>query len=80
MEDAFPIDKKTEIPAGPTTFYNKEMSKVCVAFKILANGEKAPAGYDEQIGCPLIFDVKLENFQFKARMVGNSKKPELQLA
>ena len=49
------------------------MGKVRITFKILANGEKAPVGY-EQLGCHLIFDVKMENFQFKVRMVGNGNE------
>ena len=63
MEDALRIDKEN----GDTRWadaINKEMGKVCVTFKILADGEKAPVGY-ERIGCHLIFDVKMENFQFR---------------
>ena len=44
----------------------------CV-FKILANREKAPVCF-EKIGCHLIFDVKMENFQFKRKMVGNGNE------
>ena len=72
MEDALCIDKES----GDTRWanaINKEMGKVRVAFQILANGEKAPFGF-ERIGCHLIFDVKMENFQFKGRMVGNSNE------
>ena len=51
----------------------KEMSKVRFAFKILYDGEVPPPGY-KPIGCHLVFDVKMENFRFKARMCANSNE------
>ena len=46
------------------------MGKVRVAFKIVPNREKGPMGF-EKIGCHLIIYIKMENFQYKAVMVGN---------
>ena len=46
----------------------KEMKNVRAAFKILPDGERAPNGY-QRIHCHMIFDVKMENFQRKARLV-----------
>jgi hypothetical protein len=54
----------------------KEMEKVRVAFKILEGGERAPIGH-QFIKCHLIFDVKMENFQRKARFVAGGHMTEV---
>jgi hypothetical protein len=57
----------------------KEMEKVRVAFRILPDGENAPIGY-QYIRCHMIFDVKMENFQRKARFVAGghmTKAPDV---
>ena len=46
----------------------KEMKNVRIAFKILTNGEIVPNGHTF-IKCHMIFDVKMEDFRRKARMV-----------
>jgi hypothetical protein len=46
----------------------KEMKNVRIAFKILNGGESVPPTYQE-IRCHMIFDVKMEDFRFKARFV-----------
>jgi ribosomal protein L31E len=46
----------------------KEMSKVQVAFQVLDDGANPPLTFQE-IRCHLIFDVKMEDFQHKARFV-----------
>ena len=46
----------------------KEMKNVRIAFDILPNGESAPNGY-KQIRCHMIFDIKIEDFRRKARLV-----------
>ena len=46
----------------------KEMTNVRVAFDILKDGDRAPIGH-KQINCHLIFDVKMEDFRRKARLV-----------
>jgi hypothetical protein len=44
------------------------MKDVCIAFKILLDGQSAPIGY-QKIPCHMIFDIKMEDFQCKARLV-----------
>jgi hypothetical protein len=39
----------------------KEMKDICVAFKILLDGQSAPIGY-QKIPCHMIFDIKMEDF------------------
>ena len=51
----------------------KEMDKIQVAFQKLNDGEEPPPGY-KPIGCHLVFDVKMEDFRFKARMVANGNE------
>ena len=46
----------------------KEMTNVRVAFDILKDGYRAPIGH-KQINCHLNFDVKMEDFRRKARLV-----------
>ncbi len=46
----------------------KEMKDVCVAFKILLDEQSAPIGY-QKIPCHMIFDIKMEDFRHKARLV-----------
>ncbi len=46
----------------------KEMREVCIAFNILPDGHSAPIRY-QKIPCHMIFDVKMEDFRQKARLV-----------
>ena len=46
----------------------KEMSKVRIAFEIMDDGIEAPPTFQE-MRCHLVFDVKMEDFQRKARLV-----------
>ena len=46
----------------------KEMKNVCVAFQILDENEGVPIGY-KFICCHVIFDVKMEDFRRKSRLV-----------
>jgi hypothetical protein len=46
----------------------KEMKDVCIAFKCLNPCERAPFDY-KWIKCHMIFDIKIEDFRRKARMV-----------
>ena len=45
-----------------------EMKNVRVAFKILDDGEMAPRDH-QFVKCHMIFDIKMENFRRKARLV-----------
>lgn len=67
MADAIAIDKRN----GNTLWQDairKEMNNVRVAFKILEDGESVPPTY-QQIRCHLVFDIKQEDFRWKARFV-----------
>ena len=48
----------------------KEMANVRVAFKILNDGEEPPPGYTH-MGTHMVFEIKLDGFRRKARMVGD---------
>ena len=54
---------------------SKEMTNVRVAFDILKDGDRAPMGH-KQINCHLIFDVKMEDFRRKARLVAGGHMKE----
>ena len=45
-----------------------ELKNVCVAFKILDQTDPDPIGY-QKIKCHMVFDVKMEDFHRKARLV-----------
>ena len=67
VDDALAIDKRN----GNTFWADaiaKEMKNVRVAFKILDDGERPPPGF-QFIRCHMIFDIKMEDFRRKARLV-----------
>ena len=51
------------------------MQNVCVAFKILADDESVPIGY-QKIQCHMVFDIKMEDFTRKARLVAGGHKTD----
>jgi len=67
VKEALEIDRENR-----NTFWQdaiaKEMKNVKVAFKILEGNEPIPIGY-QYMDCHIIFDVKLDGFIRKARMV-----------
>ncbi len=74
VKEALELDKKN----GNTLWADaiaKEMKDVRVAFKILVDGQSAPIGY-QKIPCHIIFDVKMEDFRRKARLVAGGHKTE----
>jgi hypothetical protein len=67
VKEAFELDKKN----GNTLWADaiaKEIRDVSVAFSILPDGQPAPVGY-QKIPCHMIFDIKMEDFRCKARLV-----------
>ena len=46
----------------------KEMKAVKIAFKILDDGQQPPIGY-QYMQCHMVFDIKLDGFRRKARLV-----------
>lgn len=74
VEDALAIDKRN----GNTLWQDaiaKEMKNVRVAFNILPDGSRAPVGH-QKIRCHMIFDVKMEDFRRKARLVAGGHTTE----
>ena len=53
----------------------KEMNAVRIAFKMLDEGEEPPPGY-QFMKCHMIFDVKLDGFRRKARLVAGGHMTE----
>ena len=72
VEEALLIDKENGDDRWAKAI-RKEMDKVYVAFDIKDHGSKPPIGH-AFIGVHMIFDVKMENFQFKARLVANGNE------
>jgi hypothetical protein len=67
VAEAHTLDKKN----GNTLWADsiaKEMKNVKIAFKILESGERIPIGY-QRMRCHIIFNVKMEDFRRKARLV-----------
>ncbi len=67
VAEAYALDKKN----GNTFWADsiaKEMKKVRIAFKILANGDKVPIGF-LRMRCHMIFDIKMEDLHCKLRLV-----------
>jgi hypothetical protein len=74
ITEAHELDKKN----GNTFWADaiaKEMKDICVALEVLLDGQSAPIGY-RKIPCHMIFDIKMEDFRRKARLVagGNMTK------
>ncbi|KAI2510101.1 Reverse transcriptase (RNA-dependent DNA polymerase) [Fragilaria crotonensis] len=74
-EDCVRIDREN----GNTLWQDavrKEMTKVRVAFEVLEDGRDPPPTFQE-MRCHLVFDIKMEDFQRKARLVagGHMTKP-----
>jgi hypothetical protein len=67
VEEAYAIDEATG-----TTFWRdaiaKEMKNVHVAFNVLTDGAAPPPDH-QYICCQMIFDIKMEDFCCKARIV-----------
>jgi hypothetical protein len=60
FKESLDLDKKN----GNTLWADniaKKMKDVCIAFKILLDGQSAPIGY-QKIPCHMIFDINMEDF------------------
>ena len=74
VERAIEIDKEN----GNTLWQDaidKEMRNVRIAFNVLDEGLSAPPGY-QFMKCHVIFDVKMEDFRRKARLVAGGHMTE----
>jgi hypothetical protein len=72
VEQALRIDKENGDDRWAKAI-KKEIDKVYVAFDVKDIGTEPPVGH-AFIGVHLVFDVKMENFQFKARLVANGNE------
>ena len=67
VEQALALDAKN----GNTLWadaISKEMENVRVAFKVLPDGKSVPIGH-QFVQCHMVFDIKMEDFRCKARLV-----------
>ncbi len=74
IRDALDIDRRN----GNTFWADaiaKEMKDVRVAFKLLLDGQPVPIGH-QKISCHMIFDIKMEDFCRKARLVAGGHRTE----
>jgi hypothetical protein len=72
--EAIDLDRKNSNTLW-TNAISKEMTEVRKAFELLPDGMTAPVGY-QKIPCHMIFDVKMEDFKRKARLVAGGHKTE----
>ncbi len=71
-KEALALDQKN----GNTLWVDaiaKEIKEVCIAFNILPDGHSMPNGY-QKIPCHMKFDVKMEDFRQKARLVAGGHR------
>ena len=67
VAEAYHLDKKN----GNTLWADliaKEMKNEWIAFKILANGNKVPIGF-QRMQCHMIFDIKMEDLHWKLWLI-----------
>jgi len=69
VNEALELDKKNSNTLWADAIA-KEMKDVRVAIKILIDGQSVPIGY-QKIPCHMIFDVKMEDFRRKARLIAD---------
>ncbi len=69
VKEALELDKR-----NGNTFWadaiDMEMKDVCIAFKVLLDGQSVPIDY-RMIPCHMMFDIKIEDFWQKARLVAS---------
>jgi hypothetical protein len=70
VKEALALDRKNDNTIWVDAIA-KEMREVCIAFNIMSGGHSAPIGY-QKIPCHMIFDMKMEDFQQKTRLVAGS--------
>jgi hypothetical protein len=67
VQEAYAIDKSNGNDDWRKSI-QKEMNDVMIAFQVLEDTEDVPIGH-QYVKCHMIFDVKMENFRRKARLV-----------
>jgi hypothetical protein len=74
VKEALALDRKNSNTLWADAIANV-MKEVCIAFNILPDGHSAPIGY-QKIPCHMIFDMKMEDFRQKARLVASGHRTE----
>ncbi len=74
VKEALKLDRKNGNTLWADAIATK-MKNVRVAFKLLPDGTVAPNGY-QKISCHMIFDIKMEDFRQKARLVAGGHRTE----
>ena len=74
VERAIQIDKENGNSLWQDAI-NKEMLNVRVAFNVLDEGQPVPPGY-QFMRCHMVFDIKMEDFRRKARLVAGGHMTE----
>ena len=77
MEQALVLDAKN----GNTLWadaISKEMENVRVAFEVLPDGKSVPVGH-QFVLCHMVFNIKMEDFRHKARLVAGGPEHQLLL-
>ena len=69
--DAYLIDNRNGNTHWDKAIY-KEMENTKIAFDIMPDGQSAPRGYT-RISCHMIFDIKIEDFRRKERLVAGGQ-------
>ncbi len=72
VKEALDLDRKNGNTLWADAIPN-EMKEVRIAFNILPDGQSAPIGY-QKIPCHMIFDVKMEDFRQKSRLVAGGHR------
>jgi hypothetical protein len=77
VAEAYAIDKANSNTKWADAIA-KEMKNVQVAFRRIIDGPPGTRlpGYPQHILCHLVFDIKMDTYQFKARMVGGGHMTE----
>jgi hypothetical protein len=72
IKETFELDRKNGSTFWADAIAN-DMKEVCIAFKILPDGHVVPIGH-QKIPSHMVFDVKMEDFRQKARLVAGGHK------
>ncbi len=67
VAEAYALNKKNRNTLWADSIA-KEMKNMWIAFKILANGDKVPIGF-QRMRCHMIFDIKMEDLHRKSQLV-----------
>jgi len=75
IKSALEIDKENGNSLWRDAIAKEMQAAVRIAFRMLEDGQKPPPGY-QFMSCHMIFDVKLDGFKRKARLVAGGHMTE----